>query len=203
MPFKAVVRLLVEVKVHTHDGKADCFISIDGDSIITVRLLNVAHQHNGMVINCLFLSDIVNYIPDFFLIYKSSVEIFVAGACGGEMIASVSFSDVDTIVAVVVITDIDGLAPIGFDGNGRDAIGNIVVAALSKDAATDGVKVFVGAFAVSEVVTILPVFQIGALCATTDSGNLPARHHRIGVVAGILLGPSVPVGVAEDGVEIR
>ena len=45
LPFEAVVWLLVEVEVHTHDGKTASAFGGMEDIVFTHQLLHIAHQH--------------------------------------------------------------------------------------------------------------------------------------------------------------
>ena len=88
-----------------------------------------------MVVDSSPCGDMVNHIPDHASIDRLFVAESRAGASWGEMRTSSAFSNVDTIVAVSIVTDIDGLAPVGFNSDGSDVVGNIVIAALGKDTA--------------------------------------------------------------------
>ena len=197
LPVQAIVRLVVKVKVRTHNGEASRRLDI----LAAGTVLVVADEHQGIVVDGSTAGEIISSHSGN-LVGIDWLSVAKRAACasrrkGGSWLIVVVL-EVHPVVIVVAVTQINGLAPMSGDGDTGNTIGHIVVAALGEGA----LRVLVGTVAVGEVVAILPVLDKGDFGAIPGVGDVPAGHDIFGVVAAVLGRPVSPVGVAEHGIVV-
>ena len=199
LPVQAIVRLVVKVEVRTHNGEASRRVDI----LAAGTVLVVADEHQGIVVDGYGFTAGKTSGHSGYLARLDGFPVAEGGAAyasrrkGGSWLI-VDVLEVHPVVIVLAVAQIDGLAPVGGDGDTGNTIGHIVVAALGEGA----LRVLVGTVAVSEVVAILPVLDKGDFGAIPGVGDVPAGHGIVGVVAAVLLCPSSPVGIAEHGIVV-
>ena len=110
-----------------------------------------------------------------------------------------------TVDALVLVAQVIGLAPIGFNLNGGNTFGYIIEAALGIHTSANAIQIPEFVRSVGKVITMFPVLHKGR-CSRSLSvhhGNLPTSDHPIRIVAAISDVVVNGIHIAEQRIVIR
>ena len=101
---------------------------------------------------------------------------------------------------------IKSIAPIGLNGDSRNALWHIIIATLGEDSSTLSIQILVLVGTAGIVASRLPIRVKSITCTSViiiHRQDFPARHYLIGVVVAILFGMSSAIPIAKLFIIIR
>ena len=175
---QGVVGLLVVVSIDAHDGKA--FFQQPTRYGLAIPMV-IAYQHHRLLVDRAFSKHLsqssIQGMVDSLAMKKvrcgtcEACPLFVASSSSSVIISS-TISIVCNLI--VFVAQVECRSEICSDFDIRDAVWHNIVASLGKDEARVGIKVFIGAITVGNIVVVIITNTSSTRCATSKISNLPA-----------------------------